>query len=106
MFLVDYSASKLQKATLFPFCIQDGLARLNIRPYTDKEWDTLPHVFLTSEKEWDPSFLDHVFPDDEQWGDPDNIDPLTDRFDEFGDYRHRIIVQHMSYFLQIGRAHV
>ena len=50
---------------VIPLCIKDGLARLPIRPYTDFEWENLPHVFLTSEKEWDPSVLDHEFPDDE-----------------------------------------
>jgi hypothetical protein len=35
--------------------IKDGLARLSIHPYTDHEWDNLPHVILTSELEWNPS---------------------------------------------------
>jgi hypothetical protein len=31
-----------------PINIKDGLPYVRIRPYTDKEWDTLPHVILTS----------------------------------------------------------
>jgi hypothetical protein len=46
---------------IIPLSIKDGLARLSIRPYTDHEWDNLPHVILTSELEWDPSVLDHDF---------------------------------------------
>jgi hypothetical protein len=48
--------------------IQDGLTCFNIRPYTDQEFETLPHVIRMSELEWDPSVLEHVFKEDEQWG--------------------------------------
>jgi hypothetical protein len=46
---------------IIPLTIKDGLACLSIHPYTDHEWDNLPHVILTSELEWDPSVLDHDF---------------------------------------------
>ena len=82
---------------VIPLCIKDGLARLPIRPYTDYEWNNLPHVFLTSEKEWDPSVLDHEFPDDEQWGD---VPSIASPFDEYGDYKHRVLVQHLDYFIR------
>jgi hypothetical protein len=53
---------------IIPLSIKDGLVRLSISPYTDPEWDNLPHVILTSsESEWDPSVLDHDFKEDEQW---------------------------------------
>ena len=80
---------------IIPLIIKDGLARMNIRPYTDHEWDNLPHVILTSELEWDPSVLDHEFHADDQWGDVPGIDTP---FDDVGDYQHRVIVQHLSYF--------
>jgi hypothetical protein len=80
---------------IIPLSIKDGLARLHIRPYTDHEWDTLPHVILTSELEWDPSVRDHGFKTDEQWG---AIPEIDDRLDQFGDYNHRVVVQHLSYF--------
>jgi hypothetical protein len=44
---------------IIPLSITDGLTPLSICPYTDHEWDNLPHVILTSELEWDPSVLDH-----------------------------------------------
>jgi hypothetical protein len=50
-----------------PLSIKDGLARLDIRPYTDQEWDSLPHVFLTDEANWDPSVLDHQYNSFEEW---------------------------------------
>jgi hypothetical protein len=42
-----------------PLTVKDGLARLAIRPFTDQEYETLPHVFLTAEDTWDASTLDH-----------------------------------------------
>ena len=80
---------------IIPLCIQSGLARLDIRPFTDAEWEALPHVFLTAETEWDPSALDHEFDHDAQWSDPpsdSSADPSLSVFDETGAYRNRIIV--------------
>jgi hypothetical protein len=36
---------------IIPLSIKDGLARLDIRPHTDHDFDTLPHVFVTSKLE-------------------------------------------------------
>ena len=47
-----------------PFNVQRGLVRMNLRPYMDDEWDTLPHLTVTPDMEWDPSVLDHVWPED------------------------------------------
>jgi hypothetical protein len=80
---------------IIPLSIKDGLVRLSIRPYTDHEWDNLPHVILTSELEWDPSVLDHDFKEVEQWGE---VPELDSSFDDYGDYKHRVIVQHLAYF--------
>jgi hypothetical protein len=38
---------------IIPLTIKDGLACLDIRLHTDNEFDTLPHIFLTLEMEWD-----------------------------------------------------
>jgi hypothetical protein len=75
--------------------IKDGLAHLSIRPYTDHEWDNIPHVIHTSELEWDTSVLDHDLKEDEQWRE---VPELDSSFDEIGDYKHRVIVQHLAYF--------
>jgi hypothetical protein len=80
---------------IIPLCVKDGLARLSIRPYTDHEWDNLPHVILTSELEWDPSVLDHDFKEDEQWG---AVPELDSSFDYISAYKHRLIVPHLAYF--------
>jgi hypothetical protein len=86
---------------VIPLIIKDGLVCLKIRPYTDREFDTLPHVFLTSEQHWDPSVLDHNIMDNEQWFDAiEGVpkDPNSNRFDEFGNYKHCVTVQYAAYF--------
>jgi len=60
----------------------------------------LPHVILTSELDWDPGQLDVAQKDDEQWFDAISdleIDPLTNLFDEFGNYCHHVLVQSTSF---------
>jgi hypothetical protein len=75
---------------ILPLSIKDGLACLKICPYTDNEWDTLPHMFLTSKTVWDPSMLDHdLEEEDEQWMDALSdleANPLMNLFNEYGDY--------------------
>ena len=86
---------------VIPLVIKDGLTRLDIRPHTDEEFDTLPHVFLTSELEWDPTVMDHEFTDESEW---DNVNPaqpgtLYDSlYDAFGQYRNRVEVNQHVYF--------
>jgi hypothetical protein len=51
---------------VIPLVIKDVLACLNIWPRTDHEYEILPHVFFTSELEWDPNGLGHDFTDEAQ----------------------------------------
>ena len=85
---------------VIPLIMSNGLARMPLRPYTDKEWDSLPHVFMTSDFDWDPTVLDHDPTENEQWfdavSDVESKDPAVDLFDEYGEYRHRITVQATS----------
>lgn len=48
-----------------PLVFKDALPYIHIRPFTDAEWDTVPHVVLTSDADWDPSILDHSLIDHE-----------------------------------------
>lgn len=76
-----------------PLNIRNGLAYLDIRPFTDGEWDSLPHVTMTSDIAWDPSVLDGEFPagDDAFLKTADEYDNQT-AFDTFGNYRYGTIV--------------
>ena len=81
-----------------PLSIRNGLPRFQeLRPFTDLEWATLPHVFLTSEDEWTPSCMDYSHEDNEMWFDAlDDLDlgpDATDNFDMYGNYKHRVEVQ-------------
>jgi hypothetical protein len=77
---------------VIPLKIVNGLPRFpSMRPFTDDEWEELPHVFLTRNKEWDPSIMDHDPTEDECWYDAIaqvEADPAVNLFDEFGEYRH------------------
>ena len=52
-----------------PFNIKSSLPYMTLRPYTDVEWDTLPHVILTGDNGWDPNILDKTIDDDNTWFD-------------------------------------
>ena len=76
---------------VIPLDVKSGLPYVKMRPYTDDEWDTLAHVVLTGDGDWNPSVLDHDLTDDEQWYDamsdfPNALD--GNPFDAEGDYRH------------------
>ncbi len=78
-----------------PLVICNGLPYLDIRPYTDREFDTLAHVTMTSNNDWDPSVLDC---------DPTNtikstdthdvasVHPIHENFIQFGEYMDRYVV--------------
>ena len=64
------------------------LPYLDMRPYTDDEFNTLPHVIFTSDVDWDPRILDFDVEGVDEWygAISDNVDH-TDLFDIFGDYK-------------------
>ena len=80
--------------TAIPIDIIDGLPYIRLRPYTDKEWDELPHVIMTRDMPWDPQKLDSNASEDREWHERDHgvqeDDPETAKFTERGEYRHRI----------------
>ena len=80
---------------IFPLDFINGLAYLPMRPYTDEEWRTLPHVVFTSDVDWDPSTSDLAISDDDVWY---NALPNEDNehffhtFDEHGALRPTVAV--------------
>jgi hypothetical protein len=83
-----------------PNNIHHGLPYVKMRPCTDAEWDTLPHVICTSDTDWDPTILDHTLNDDDDWYDAiEDLeeDPSTNLFDEYGNY-HKCEVSTMELF--------
>jgi hypothetical protein len=83
---------------VIPMNFINGLPNMPIRPYTDTEQATLPHVILTSDVDWDLSIIDHVITEDESWFDAvaNNGDGyIFEPFDETGNYQnhhHNIVI--------------
>jgi hypothetical protein len=73
---------------VIPLSIRNGLAYMDMYPPSDSELDTLPHVFFTSDTQWDPTILDHEYQvEDLDIGPDDHIPtfghPLVDPYGEF-----------------------
>ena len=43
---------------IHPLDFVNGLPYIPLQPYTDKEWEELPHVVWTSDTDWNPSSID------------------------------------------------
>ena len=82
---------------VLPLDVSAGLVRLKLAIPSDEDMDRYPHVIMTSESEWDPAILDYALTGDENWFDaldePLAVDMHINRFDEVGDYRHRVVVR-------------
>jgi hypothetical protein len=64
-----------------------------MRPFTDEEFEELPHVLWTSEDDWDPTSLDSVISDDPNWYEAEPSPPLPDpMYDEYGEFRGRVLI--------------
>ena len=77
---------------IHPLNFVNGLAYLQLRPYTNDEWNTLPHVVWTSDKKWDPTTVDYSLPDNENWANDylDKPDGNNDRnFTKIGEYVYK-----------------
>ncbi len=89
---------------VIPIDIMNGLPYIRQRPYTDEEYDSLPHIVMTSDVEWDPSVLDNVISDKEDWYaniEKMELGQLKYPFDEFGNYKKRELVEHENYKTEI-----
>jgi hypothetical protein len=66
---------------------------MDMRPPSDAEFDTLPHVVLTSHVNWDPSIIDNEIDLATDWYDAvqdlPNDPYVKPRFSSTGDYWHR-----------------
>ena len=52
---------------VLPLQIRNGLPYLDMHSPTDHELETLPHVVLTSDEDWNPSCLDSELEDMDEW---------------------------------------
>ena len=56
-----------------PMKMRQGLLYIDMRPVLDSEWESLPHVHLTSDTPWEPNQFDHEV--DPEWM-TEEIDPV------------------------------
>ncbi len=80
---------KTLEGYMFPFDFHNGLCYLKMRPFTDAEYDSLPHVVLTSDCDWNPGCLDHTLSDISGWHENVNLimdSEMVTPFDEQGNY--------------------
>ncbi len=76
-----------------PIDIIDNLAYTPIRPFTDEEYETLPHVVFHHDR-WTPNNLDCVISDKDEWYNAvstSTMDPKSSVFDLEGNYKLRTI---------------
>ncbi|KAG7337111.1 hypothetical protein IV203_031603 [Nitzschia inconspicua] len=80
-----------------PLAMVHGLPRVRMRPPTDKDFNTLPLIVMTSDTTWDPSVLDFDHEEaDDQWFDTiehQEAHPYSVLFYECGNYRQDVTVQ-------------
>jgi hypothetical protein len=78
---------------VIPIDIRRGLPYITMRPFTDEEFEELPHVVWTSEDDWDPTSLDSVISDDPNWYKAEPSPPLPNpMYDEYGEFRGCVLI--------------
>jgi hypothetical protein len=78
---------------VIPIDIRRGLPYITTCPFTDEEFEELPHILWTSEDNWDPTSLDSVISDDPNWYKAEPSPPLPDpMYDEYGEFRGCVLI--------------
>ena len=85
---------KTNEGYIIPLDIINGLPYIKMVPNTKDEFESLPHILLTSGDEWDPKVLDLTLTGTEDWY--NTIKELDDGlistpFDQHGNYKRRTI---------------
>jgi hypothetical protein len=74
-----------------PLDFKNGLPYLWCRNPTNGELESLPHIIMTSDMEWDPSQYDKDLDDVAAFYDPSEEDLEERHFDQYGEYWHRTV---------------
>jgi hypothetical protein len=78
---------------VIPINVRRGLPYITMHPFTDEEFQELPHVLWTSEDNWDPTSLDSVISDNPNWYEAEPSPPLPDpMYDEYGEFCGRVLI--------------
>jgi hypothetical protein len=78
---------------VIPIDVRRGLPYITMCPFTDEEFEELPHVLWMSEDNWDPASLDSVISNDPNWYETEPSPPSPDpMYDEYGEFRGRVLI--------------
>jgi hypothetical protein len=78
---------------VIPIDVKRGLPYITMCPFTDEEFEKLPHILWTSEDNWDPTSLDSFISDDPNWYKVEPSPPLPNpMYDEYGEFRGRVLI--------------
>ena len=70
---------------VIPLSIRSGLVCMDMHPPSDTEYDSMPHVALTSDADWDPGITNHEL-DVESWTDDMIEHDEVPSFNQYGDF--------------------
>ncbi len=87
---------KVLDGYILPLDIINGLPYLHMVPNTDAEFDTLPHIVLTSSAKWNPRCLDHILSERPDWTNvvkdlDEGLITKDTPFDQYGNYKERYL---------------
>jgi hypothetical protein len=78
---------------IIPIDVRHGLPYIIMHPFTDEEFEELPHVVWTSEDNWDPTSLDSVISNDPNWYEAEPSPPLPDpMYHEYGEFHGCVLI--------------
>jgi hypothetical protein len=92
-YLVENNASSLMFNQM-PLDFKNGLPYLRCRIQTPGELESLPHIIMTSDVEWDPSQYDKDLDDLAAFYDPSKEDHEERHLDQYEDYCHHTVATH------------
>jgi hypothetical protein len=79
----------------FPFTFRNGLVYRKCRPPTDAKGDSLPHLIMTADVDWDPTSYYNVISDLHKFYDQDIDDVPHSNFHAYGNYLHQTVATHL-----------
>jgi hypothetical protein len=77
-----------------PLDINSGLAYLRCCPPSTHELETLPHIIMTADVDWNPTIFDNDIDDVETFFDTKDDIISHGPFDQYGEYRYRTVSIH------------
>jgi hypothetical protein len=78
-----------------PLTFRNCLVYLKCRPPTDAKVDSLPHLIMTVDVDWDPTSYDNFISDPHKFYDQDIDKVPHGNFDAHGNYLYQTVATHL-----------